>query len=110
MRVVVAAHHLQLADRLAIKFLLPEMLGNPNSECFRRTARACGLMWQIGHGLDGDSRFWRIALTNSWYSVPLLRGRAVGPDFGEIDFGQRDDPATDGSSGGRVASCENFSK
>src|SRR5580704_5510198 len=37
MGVVVAAHHVQLDDRVAIKFLLPEMLGN--AECVLRFAR-----------------------------------------------------------------------
>jgi serine/threonine-protein kinase len=37
MGVVVAAHHVQLDDRVAIKFLLPEMLGS--TECVSRFAR-----------------------------------------------------------------------
>jgi serine/threonine protein kinase len=31
MGVVVAAHHVQLDDKVAIKFLLPEILGNPEA-------------------------------------------------------------------------------
>ncbi len=41
MGVVVAAHHLQLDERVAIKFLLPEALGNPEVVArFAREARA----------------------------------------------------------------------
>lgn len=41
MRKVVAAHHLHLDERVAIKFLLPEMVGNPESVVrFAREARA----------------------------------------------------------------------
>src|SRR3954463_7902779 len=41
MGVVVAAHHLQLDDRVAIKFLLPEALGNPEAVArFAQEARA----------------------------------------------------------------------
>jgi len=41
MGVVVAAHHLQLDERVAIKFLLPEMLANPEATMrFSREARA----------------------------------------------------------------------
>jgi serine/threonine protein kinase len=41
MGVVVAAHHLQLDDRVAIKFLLPETLGNKEAvQRFAREARA----------------------------------------------------------------------
>jgi len=41
MGIVVAAHHLELDDRVAIKFLLPETLGNPEAVLrFAREARA----------------------------------------------------------------------
>jgi len=41
MGVVVAAHHLELDDRVAIKFLLPDTLGNPEAVArFAREARA----------------------------------------------------------------------
>jgi serine/threonine-protein kinase len=41
MGVVVAAHHVQLDDKVAIKFLLPEALGNPETVArFAREARA----------------------------------------------------------------------
>ena len=41
MGVVVAAHHLQLDEKVALKFLLPEALGNPEAvERFLREARA----------------------------------------------------------------------
>ncbi|HEY4156934.1 MAG TPA: protein kinase, partial [Polyangiaceae bacterium] len=41
MGVVVAAHHLQLDERVALKFLLPETLGNPEAVArFAREARA----------------------------------------------------------------------
>src|SRR6185369_12258675 len=41
MGVVVAAHHLELDDRVAVKFLLPETLGNPDAVArFAREARA----------------------------------------------------------------------
>jgi serine/threonine protein kinase len=41
MGVVVAAHHMQLDDKVAIKFLLPEMLGNKEAVGrFAREARA----------------------------------------------------------------------
>ena len=41
MGVVVAAHHLQLDERVALKFLLPEALGNPEAVArFAREARA----------------------------------------------------------------------
>ncbi|MDP9034411.1 MAG: protein kinase, partial [Myxococcota bacterium] len=41
MGVVVAAHHLQLDDRVALKFLLPAALGNPDAIArFAREARA----------------------------------------------------------------------
>src|SRR5471030_2201378 len=41
MGIVVAAHHLELDDRVAIKFLLPETLGNPEAVArFAREARA----------------------------------------------------------------------
>src|SRR5262245_32128366 len=41
MGVVVAAHHVQLDERVAIKFLLPEMLANPETVArFLREARA----------------------------------------------------------------------
>src|ERR1700760_3385039 len=41
MGVVVAAHHLELDDRVAIKFLLPETLGNGEAVArFAREARA----------------------------------------------------------------------
>src|SRR6187549_1639537 len=41
MGVVVAAHHIQLDDRVAIKFLLPETLGNRDAVMrFAREARA----------------------------------------------------------------------
>ena len=39
--VVVAAHHMQLDERVALKFLLPEALGNPEAVArFARKARA----------------------------------------------------------------------
>src|SRR5262245_22353688 len=41
MGVVVAAHHLKLDERVAIKFLLPEALSNPEAVArFEREARA----------------------------------------------------------------------
>jgi serine/threonine-protein kinase len=41
MGVVVAAHHLELDSKVAIKFLLPETLGNPEAVArFAREARA----------------------------------------------------------------------
>jgi serine/threonine-protein kinase len=41
MGLVVGAHHLQLDERVAIKFLLPEALGNPEAvDRFAREARA----------------------------------------------------------------------
>ena len=41
MGIVVAAHHLQLAERVAIKFLLPDMLHSPEAVGrFLREARA----------------------------------------------------------------------
>jgi serine/threonine-protein kinase len=41
MGVVVAAHHIQLDDKVAIKFMLPEALGNPEAVArFLREARA----------------------------------------------------------------------
>jgi serine/threonine-protein kinase len=41
MGVVVAAHHIQLQQKVALKFLLPEALGNPDAvERFLREARA----------------------------------------------------------------------
>ncbi|MGO9835013.1 MAG: serine/threonine protein kinase [Polyangiaceae bacterium] len=41
MGVVVAAHHMQLDERVALKFLLPEALGNPEAVArFAREARA----------------------------------------------------------------------
>jgi len=41
MGVVVAAHHIELDERVAIKFLLPETLGNPDAVArFAREARA----------------------------------------------------------------------
>jgi len=41
MGVVVAAHHIQLDERVALKFLLPEALGNPEAVArFAREARA----------------------------------------------------------------------
>src|SRR5664279_3722424 len=41
MGIVVAAHHLQLDERVALKFLLPDALSNPEAvERFAREARA----------------------------------------------------------------------
>jgi serine/threonine protein kinase len=42
MGVVVAAHHIQLDDKVAIKFMLPEALGN--GEAGGETERAIGLL------------------------------------------------------------------